>query len=178
MMTSSVPPIVIMGVQGSGKTTVGELLARRLGVPFLDADSLHSTKDKEWMASGHALSDQQRLPWLREVGERLGLGADAGIVVACSALKRSYRDLLREQAPAMLTVLVSGDPDVIRTRLAAREHAYMPASLLPSQLADLEPPQEDERGLAVDLATSPGQIVERVVALIAEEVADQGEQTT
>jgi len=177
MTTNSVPPIVVMGVQGSGKTTVGVLLAQRLGVPFLDADTLHSPQNRAWMASGHPLSDAQRLPWLREVGEHLGLGA-GGIVVACSALKRTYRDLLRQQAPAMVTVLVSGDPEVIRARLAARDHEYMPASLLPSQLADLEPRQQDERGLTVDLAASPEQIVERVVALISQEAGDQGEPTT
>jgi gluconokinase len=85
-----------MGVQGSGKSTIGRMLAQRLGVPFLDADTLHSVANKQWMASGRALSDAQRLPWLHEVGERLGLAADSGIVVACSALKRGYRDLLRE----------------------------------------------------------------------------------
>src|SRR5471030_2868767 len=113
MSSHRVPPMIIMGIQGSGKTTIGELLARRLGVPFVDGDTLHSRKNKEWMASGRALSDAQRLPWLHAVGETLALAGGSGIVVACSALKRSYRDLLREHAPSMFTVFARGDVDLI-----------------------------------------------------------------
>src|SRR6185436_8230627 len=112
---------------------IGDLLARRLGVPLVDGDSLHSAENKKWMASGRALSDAQRLPWLHKVGERLALGNESGVVVACSALKRSYRDLLREHAPTMLTVFASGDIDLIQTRLTARRHEYMPPSLLRTQ---------------------------------------------
>ena len=130
MSSHRIPPIIIMGIQGSGKSTIGELLAQRLGVPFIDGDTLHSTENKEWMASGHALSDAQRLPWLHEVGERLALGAGSGVVVACSALKRSYRDLLREHAPTMLTVFARGDIDLIHADhgQATRVHAALAAA--------------------------------------------------
>jgi gluconokinase len=143
-----------MGVQGSGKSTIGTMLAERLGVPFLDADSLHTAANKQWMASGRALSDAQRLPWLHEVGAGLGLAAGSGIVVACSALKRSYRDLLREHAPAMFTVFAHGDQDLIYERVRTRRHQFMPPSLLPAQFEDLEERQVDEPGVTVDSAQS------------------------
>jgi len=157
-----------MGVQGSGKSTIGDLLAQRLGVPHVDGDSLHSVANKEWMASGHALSDAQRLPWLHKVGERLALASGSGIVVACSALKRSYRDLLREHAPSMLTVFARGDMDLIYARITARRHEYMPPSLLRTQFDDLEERQADEPGVTVDIAMTPEQIVDQVIAVITE----------
>lgn len=168
MISDRVPPIIVMGIQGSGKTTIGELLAQRLGVPFVDGDTLHSSKNKEWMASGRALSDAQRLPWLHAVGESLALAGESGIVVACSALKRSYRDLLREHAPSMLTVFARGDVDLIHARITARRHEYMPPSLLPTQLEDLEEREDDEPGLTVDVAQTPEQIVERIMTAISE----------
>jgi gluconokinase len=163
-----IPPILIMGVQGSGKSTIGRLLAQALGVPFIDGDSLHSTQNKERMASGHPLSDAQRLPWLLEIGERLALGDGSGVVVAGSALKRSYRDLLREKAPAMLTIYARGDIGLIRTRIAARQHEFMPTSLLPTQLDDLEEREDDEPGWTVDITETPEQIVERIITTIRE----------
>ena len=171
MESHSIPPIVIMGVQGSGKTTIGNLLAKRLGVPLMDGDSLHSVANKEWMASGHALSDAQRLPWLHEVGRRLALGSGSGIVVACSALKRSYRDLLRDEAPTMFTVFARGDLDLIYARITARRHEYMPPSLLRTQFDDLEGLEADEPGVTVDIARSPEEIVDQVIASIPKEGA-------
>src|SRR5664279_2205033 len=171
MHSHPIPPIVIMGVQGSGKSTIGDLLAKRLGVPLIDGDSLHSVANKEWMSSGHALCDAQRLPWLHEVGERLAIGAGSGIVVACSALKRSYRDLLREHAPTMFTVFARGDMDLIYARITARRHEYMPPSLLRTQFDDLEERQADEPGVTVNIAKTPKEIVDQVIAAIPEERA-------
>jgi len=161
-----------MGVQGSGKTTIGDLLAKRLGVPVVDGDSLHSAANKEWMASGHALSDEQRLPWLHEVGERLAGGGGFGVVVACSALKRSYRDLIREHAPTMFTVFARGDMDLIHARIMTRHHEYMPLSLLRTQFDDLEARQDDERGVTVDIEKAPGEIVELIIAAVTLEGTD------
>jgi len=172
----AIPPIVIMGVQGSGKTTIGELLALRLGVPLVDGDSLHSMQNKQWMASGQALSDAQRLPWLHEVGDRLARGTGSGIVLACSALKRSYRDLLRGHAPTMLTVYARGDIDLIHQRIRARQHEYMPASLLQTQFDDLEERRADEAGLTVDIRQTPEQIVDQVIEVIAREGAAHDNQ--
>src|SRR5680860_1419331 len=160
----SVPPIVVMGVQGSGKSTIGALLAAQFGVPFIDGDNLHSAENKEWMASGRALSDAQRLPWLRSVGGSLAAGAGSGVVVACSALKRGYRDLLREYAPAMFTVFAQGDIVLIRARIEARDHEFMPHSLLKTQFDDLEERQDDEFGVTVDISESPEQVVEAIIA--------------
>jgi gluconokinase len=171
MSSRRIPPIIIMGIQGSGKTTIGELLAQRLGVPFVDGDTLHSRKNKEWMASGRALSDAQRMPWLHAVGESLAGATGSGVVVACSALKRSYRDLLREHAPTMLTVFARGDVGLIHSRIAARRHEYMPPSLLPTQLEDLEEREDDEPGLTVDIARTPEQIVESIMTMISAEAA-------
>ena len=169
MSSRRVPPVIVMGIQGSGKTTIGELLAQRLGVPFVDGDTLHSSKNKEWMASGRALSDAQRLPWLHAVGESLALAGGSGVVVACSALKRRYRDLLREHAPTMLTVFACGDIDLIHARITARRHEYMPPSLLPTQLEVLEEREDDEPGLTVDVAQTPEQIVERIMTMVTAE---------
>jgi gluconokinase len=133
--------VVVMGVSGSGKSTVGEALARKLGWPFLDADAFHPPENVAKMASGTPLTDDDRWPWLDRIAAELGqiLARGESAVLACSALKQAYRDRL---APAgdVRFVHLTGDFETIAARIADRQHRYMPASLLASQFATLEPP--------------------------------------
>ena len=145
MSTAASPPaseplaLVVMGVSGSGKTTVGLRLAEALGAEFVDGDDLHTDAARAKMKSGQALSDDDRWPWLDRVGAVLKKGPRA--IVACSALRRAYRDRLRAAAGAKLRfVYLEATPDEMRARVAARRDHYMPASLVPSQFAALEPP--------------------------------------
>ena len=153
------PALVVMGVSGSGKSTVGAALAQRLGVPFVDGDDLHPPENVAKMAAGQALDDEDRRPWLDAVGEWLAAHADGG-VIACSALKRRYRDQLRRYAPDAELVLLRGSRGVIERRQASRHGHFMPTSLLGSQLATLEPLEPDERGIEIDVDQSLGAIVE------------------
>jgi gluconokinase len=158
--------IVVMGVSGSGKTSVGEGLADSLGAQFIDADWLHSRDNLETMAAGHPLSDEQREPWLHAVGENLSEARDdeRDLVVACSALKRSYRDILRSYVPEVYFVFLDASPEILAERLAARDHDFMPASLLDSQLATLEPLGDDEHGVRVDVTPPLAEIVRKVIS--------------
>jgi gluconokinase len=161
-------PLLLMGVAGSGKTVIGRLLADRLGMPFLDADDLHSAENVLKMRLGRPLTDTDRAPWLQAVaGEIARTTVDGrGMVVACSALKRAYRDRLRVAALGLRLVHLAGPPSLIRRRLEARTGHFMPANLLEDQLATLEPPEADEQPLVIDLALPPDEIVERVVAAL------------
>lgn len=152
--------VVVMGVSGCGKSTVGRLLAARLGLPYIEGDELHPAENVARMAAGTPLTDDDRLPWLQRVGERLS-AEPRGAVVACSALRRRYRDRLREQAPGLRLVFLYGPAQLLAGRLAARQGHYMPASLLPSQLQALEPPQADEQALALDIDAPAEQLAER-----------------
>lgn len=159
------PTILLMGVSGSGKTAVGRQLADRLGLPFLDADDLHAPANVAKMRAGTPLTDADRAPWLDAVAAQLGraAGATGGIVVACSALKRSYRDRLRHAAPALRLVHLTGTPGLIYERAAARTGHFMPASLLESQLKTLEPPSADEHAIVVDVSRSPDDLATEIV---------------
>ena len=154
------PKIVVMGVSGCGKSRIGAALANRLGLRFLDGDSLHPAANVAKMARGTPLDDDDRAPWLDAVGAALGTQAD---VVACSALKRAYRDRIRAQAPGAVFVHLAGDRAVLARRVASRPGHFMPPALLDSQLATLEPLQPDEAGMVVDLSQTPAQIVARIV---------------
>jgi gluconokinase len=156
-------PVVVMGVSGSGKSTVGASLAGRLRVPFEDGDDLHPEANIAKMARGEPLDDIDRRPWLDRVGEWLRDHADGG-VIACSALKRTYRDRLRQHCPDLDFLLLQGDRDVVERRQAARTGHFMPASLLASQLATLEPLAPDERGVAVDVDQSVDDVVAAYLA--------------
>ena len=154
------PKIVVMGVSGCGKSRIGAALATRLGLRFLDGDSLHPPANIAKMARGTPLDDADRAPWLDAVGAALGVRAD---VVACSALKRAYRDRIRMQAPGAVFIHLAGDRAVLARRVASRPGHFMPPALLDSQLATLEPLQPDEAGYVVDLNQTPAQIVDRIV---------------
>ncbi|HEV7957366.1 MAG: putative gluconokinase/dehydrogenase [Microbacteriaceae bacterium] len=169
-MGSTIPPIVVMGVQGSGKSTIGSLLAQRLGVAFIDGDTLHSKGNVASMAAGNALTDEQRMPWLHEVGRALA-GRDGGIVVACSALKRSYRDLLRSHAPGLFVVDPEGSMELVAARITARQHEYMPPALLQSQYDTLEPLEADEHGVTVDIAHAPVELIDTIVEALSHPAA-------
>jgi gluconokinase len=147
-------PIVVMGVSGSGKSTVGSAIARRLRVPFLDGDTVHPPANIAKMTAGIALGDDDRYAWLDEIGEWL---ADhrAGGVVACSALKRKYRDRLRAHCACVEFIHLNGSPELIGRRLAARSGHFMAAALLRSQFDTLEPLGVDERGVVIDLGEGP-----------------------
>ncbi len=147
--------IVIMGVSGCGKTTIGRLLAAALGLPFIDADDLHPPRNVALMAAGTPLTDDDRRDWLQACGAALQAAAGSGAVLACSALKRSYRDRLRASAPGLRWIYLRGDAAQLQPRVAARQGHYMPPSLLHSQLATLEPPSAEEQALTLDISDSP-----------------------
>ena len=156
--------LVIMGVSGCGKSTVGEQLARALHLPFLEGDSLHPPRNVALMAAGTPLTDDDRAGWLDTIAARLAaLPDDAGMVVSCSALKRIYRDRLRRAAPDVRFVHLHGTPALLAERLQQRQHLYMPPTLLDSQLATLEMPSADEQVIALNIAEPVAQLVQQAL---------------
>ena len=170
--------VIVAGVSGSGKTTVGALLAGRLGWRFADADDFHPAANVAKMAAGVPLTDEDRWPWLRTIAawmdERIA-GNDPA-VITCSALKRSYRDLLLDGRPGARMVFLSPDREELARRLAARHGHFFPGQLLGSQFADLEPPQPDERVLTVVPAADPETTAGAIVAVLFPQGGDHEAQ--
>jgi gluconokinase len=162
---SAMVPVVVMGVAGCGKSTIGELLAEGLGLEYAEADVFHPPANVAKMAGGQPLNDEDRLPWLAAIGDHLRSRASTGVVVSCSALRRSYRDQLRAVAPrAWFVHLVLDEATAVR-RVAARPDHFMPASLVASQFAALEP-LDGEAGVVVDATETPERIVASVFAAL------------
>ena len=166
-MTAATKVILVMGVAGSGKTTVGRALAERLGSAFLDADDLHPAANVEKMRAGHPLTDADRAPWLDAIAAWIDAREGAPCVIACSALKRAYRARLRRGRDGFRLVFLRGDQALIRSRAADRPGHYWPASLTASQFADLEPPGPDEAPITVDADQPLDALVDAVVARLA-----------
>ena len=166
--TPGTTTIVVMGVSGSGKSTVAATLVDRLGWEFAEGDDFHPPENVEKMRAGHPLDDDDRWPWLRSLAAWIGEHERAGrsVVVTCSALKRTYRDLLREGHPSVWFAHVTASPELIRDRMEHRTGHYMPPSLLDSQLATLEPLGDDEPGARVSGAGSPPSVVTELLAVL------------
>lgn len=160
---------VVMGVSGCGKSSIGAGFAARIGADYIDGDDLHPKSNVKRMAAGHPLNDDDRAPWLTEVG-KLFAGSDHRLVIGCSALKRQYRDIIRENAAGPVAFLhLSGSRTVIAERMSARSDHFMPLTLLDSQFADLEPPEADEISVTVDIDQTPDAIVGALTAHFLEE---------
>jgi gluconokinase len=164
--SSSLPTaLIVMGVSGCGKSTVGEGLSERLGWPFRDGDSFHSPANVAKMHAGIPLTDEDRWPWLAAIAawiaELRGRGEHG--IVACSALRRVYRDALRDGHDDVRFVYLEGSKELIASRLALRKDHFMPPSLLDSQFATLEPPRGDERPITVSIDQPPGGIVDDAI---------------
>jgi gluconokinase len=160
--------VLVMGVSGSGKTTVGRRLARELGAVFLEGDRFHPESNIAKMARGEPLDDTDRWPWLDRLAGELARASGAGesVVLACSALKRSYRDRLRRGAPELRLVFLRGSKALIRERLQARTEHFMPAGLLDSQLGALEEPGPDESPIVMDVTPPAETLVDRLLGFL------------
>ena len=164
--------IIVMGVSGSGKSTIGALLAEALGWPFADADGFHPAANVAKMAAGQPLTDEDRWPWLDAIAAHIGASRTAGqpVVVACSALRRAYRERLRAGHGDLIFLHLAGAPEVIATRQAARQGHFMPPSLMASQFATLEDPAAEADAVIFSVSASPHE----VVAAALEQLAARG----
>lgn len=162
-------PLIIMGVQGCGKSTIGEMLARELGQPFYDGDDLHSEAAKKKMSAGDPLTDLDREPWLRTIADLIATERDLGRapVIGCSSLKRSYRDILRSTVDNTQFLHLVGSFEVMSARISGRHHEYMPPTLLASQFETLQELEDDEAGLNVSVEQTPQEIVDQILAYLA-----------
>jgi carbohydrate kinase (thermoresistant glucokinase family) len=168
--------IVLMGVSGSGKSTTGAALSRKLGWPFRDADSFHPPANVAKMSRGTPLTDEDRGPWLDAIAQWIDERCEAGDhgIVSCSALKRAYRDRIVGARSGVRLVYLEGDRQLIAQRLRGRKDHFMPASLLESQFAALEEPGPDERPLIVSIALSPRRVVDAIVERLGLEARTDG----
>lgn len=161
-------PIYLMGVSGCGKSVIGDLLAKALHGAFIDGDDLHPTSNKQKMRVGTALDDDDRLPWFDLIHQQVAQTHVAPVVVACSGLKRMYRDLLSEGFPQTVFVYLQGDFGLILSRMQERDHEYMPPALLRSQFDTLELPERDENVIIINIENSISSIVELLRDQLAE----------
>lgn len=162
--------IIIMGVCGSGKSTLGIELANAIACPFLEGDMFHTSQAIKKMRAGEPLTDEDRWPWLDHLGHAIATEVSHGgvVIAACSALKRSYRDRLRERiAVPVRFVLLDGEREELRRRLSSRSGHYMPASLLSSQLEILERPQPDEAAIELDVGQAPAILCNQIIGWLA-----------
>ena len=162
---------VIMGVAGSGKSTVGRAISERCGIAFIDGDDLHTTENIRKMSSGIPLNDADRAPWLIQVGKALS-GAQGPVAVACSALQRSYRDIIRAHAPQPVHFLhLAADREVLSDRMKNRDGHFMPASLIDSQFAALQPLEAEEQGIVIDVAGPLDTVIDQAACYISQSLA-------
>jgi gluconokinase len=161
--------LVVMGVSGSGKSTIADKLAERIGWTYEDGDKFHPASNVAKMKAGHPLTDEDRWPWLRAIAAEIdrGCGAREHLVIACSALKRAYRDILVHGRGDVRIVFLNGTQQLIADRLAKRKGHFMPPDLLPSQFRTLEPPTEDENAVTVSIDATVEAIVDDIVGKLA-----------
>ena len=161
--------LIVMGVSGAGKTTIGETLAARLGWPYEDADTFHPASNVAKMSAGHPLTDEDRRPWLKAIAAEINRACAASehIVIGCSALKRSYRDILMQGRTDVRLVYLDGTQTLIADRLSHRKGHFMPPGLLISQFAALEPPTPDERPVTVSIDAEVEVIVDRIISQLS-----------
>lgn len=172
--------VVVMGVSGVGKSTTAQFIADALGWPLAEADDFHPLANIDKMTAGQPLTDADRAPWLRAIRDWISdrNAAEASVVVSCSALKRAYRDLLREADADVRFVFLHTSEDVVRDRLRKRSGHFMPSTLLGSQLADLEPLAADEDGVRVDPADAPQAVAATAIAGLGLPVPSDPRQST
>ena len=165
--------IIVMGICGSGKTTLGRRLAERLGIRFVEGDDYHLPENVAKMATGHPLTDADRWPWLRRLAAAMGEwdGKGESVVVSCSALRRDYRELLRGGARDVRFVFLEGAVELVRERMAGREGHFMPIALIDSQIADLEDPRGEPGVIAANIGGTPDEIVDHIVGALGQDAS-------
>ena len=174
-LTSELPcALVIMGVSGSGKSPIGETLGQRLGWPYADGDSFHPPANVAKMKSGQPLTDEDRWPWLKAIAAEIERRRQLGehIIIACSALKKAYRDILVHGRDDIRMVYLNGSQDLVADRIGHRKGHFMPPGLLDSQFATLEPPSADERPIVVSIDASVDLIVEHILQQLQSDQTD------